>query len=355
MNSVWMIYGANGYTGNLIAREAAKQGLRPVLAGRAPEVAALARELGLEHRIFALGADAAETARQLQGVAVVLHCAGPFSATSKAMLDACLVARAHYLDITGEIEVFESVFARAEELKRGGIAALPGAGFDVVPTDCLAAMLKRKLPDAIRLTMAFRSDGKISPGTAKSMVEGVALGGRVRQGGKLVTIPIAARSREIDLRGDGKLSHAIIAPWGDVATAYHSTGIPDIEFYIAAPPGSERMMRFAARLMRSSLLRSLTKRLIASALSGPDSSERASLRSWIWGEVVNAAGKSATMRMELPEGYQFTVHSALACVRRVVAGELSPGAWTPSMAFGPDFALSIEGVKPPVLLPPFQS
>ena len=151
------------------------------------------------------------------------------------MLDACITARVHYLDITGEIEVFESVFARAEEIKAAGIAALPGAGFDVVPTDCLAAMLKRRLPDAVSLSLAFRSDGKLSPGTAKSAAEGIAQGGRIRRGGKITAVPIAARSLEIDFKGQGKKSHAVLAPWGDIATAFHSTGIPDIEFYIATP------------------------------------------------------------------------------------------------------------------------
>lgn len=340
-----MIYGANGYTGNLIAREAARRGLKPVLAGRGEAVAGLARELGLESRIFSLNGDSSQVARHLQGIGAVLHCAGPFSATSRPMLDACIVAHAHYLDITGEIQVFEDIFARAEEIKRAGIAALPGAGFDVVPTDCLAAMLKRRLPDATRLTLGFRSEGKFSPGTAKTAVEGLALGGRVRKGGRIVSVSVAHRSREIDFKGRGRLTHTFLAPWGDVSTAFHSTGIGDIEFYIATPRRARVPMKIAAALMKSARLRSLTQRLIASAIAGPDEAVRTSARCWVWGEAGNAAGKTEVLRMELPEGYHFTVFSALECVLRVSRGALSPGAWTPSGAFGPDFALSIEGLK----------
>ena len=140
MSGTWMIYGANGYTGRLAARLAKDRHLGPVLAGRHAEpIKQLAHELGCEARVFDL-ADAASAATHLAGVRAVLHCAGPFSATSRPMLDACLRAGAHYLDITGEIAVFEAIHSRRQEVSDAGIVAIPGVGFDVVPTDCLAAM-----------------------------------------------------------------------------------------------------------------------------------------------------------------------------------------------------------------------
>ena len=49
----WLIYGANGYTGELIAREARKRGMTPILAGRSQEsVASLAGELGLARLVL---------------------------------------------------------------------------------------------------------------------------------------------------------------------------------------------------------------------------------------------------------------------------------------------------------------
>ena len=172
MSGSWMIYGANGYTGELAAREAVARGLRPVLAGRNGEtVGALARELGLEHRAFGLD-DPSALVRGIEGMAAVLHCAGPFVHTSRAMVAACLAARAHYLDITGEIAVFEKVLARGEQAREAGVALLPGVGFDVVPTDCLAARLAAALPDATELVLAFASNGAaISRGTQKTMIE----------------------------------------------------------------------------------------------------------------------------------------------------------------------------------------
>src|SRR6516164_10180234 len=157
-----LLYGANGYTGRLIAREAVVRGLHPVLAGRnAAAVSELARQLGLEHRVFALD-DAAATRAGLAGMTAVLHCAGPFARTAGPMADACLEAGVHYLDITGEISVFEMLAARDTEAMAAGIMLLPGAGFDVVPSDCLAAHLHRRLPTAKRLTLAFQGIGRYS-------------------------------------------------------------------------------------------------------------------------------------------------------------------------------------------------
>src|SRR3954467_15798150 len=155
----WMIYGANGYTGELVAREAVRKGLSPILAGRNAEaVGRLARELGLQSRAFSLD-DPQGTAAELQGVEAVLHCAGPFVHTSAPMVDACLATGAHYLDITGEIAVFESILARGEEARKATVALLPGVGFDVVPSDCLAARLAAALPDATDLVLAFDTAG----------------------------------------------------------------------------------------------------------------------------------------------------------------------------------------------------
>ena len=174
----------------------------------------------------------------------VLHCAGPFAHTSRPMADACLRVGTHYLDITGEAAVFEALAARSAEARAAGVMLLPGTGFDVVPSDCLAAHLKRRLPSATRLALGFQSLGRLSRGTATTMAENVHRGGLVREGGVLRRVPTAWKVRAIDF-GCGPVK-AITIPWGDVSTAYHSTGIPNIEVYMAAPLGR----RLAARASR---------------------------------------------------------------------------------------------------------
>jgi short subunit dehydrogenase-like uncharacterized protein len=344
--STFLLYGANGYTGRLIAREAVVRGLRPVLAGRNAEaVGVLARELGLEQRIFSLD-DAAATRAGLQGVQAVLHCAGPFAHTANPMVDACLEARVHYLDITGEIGVFERIAARDTEAMAAGILLLPGAGFDVVPSDCLAAHLHRRLPSAKHLTLAFHGIGRFSRGTATTIVENLHQGGVVRRGGVLVSVPPAWRTRDIDF-GEGP-RRAVTIPWGDVATAYRSTGIGDIEVYTAVSRWQLRLMRLSRPFgwaLRSAMVQNFLKRRIQAGPPGPSDEERAKGRTLLWGEVDDGQGRRMVSRLRGPEGYTFTLLTALAAMTRVMSGDAPPGYQTPSLAYGPDFVLEVPGVE----------
>lgn len=341
-----LIYGSYGYTGRLIARHAVESGLSPVLAGRdADAVRAQAAELGLEGRPVGLD-DAAGLDRALGGMDVVVHCAGPFARTSEPMADACLRTGTHYLDITGELGVFEALAARDAQAKGMGVMLLPGVGFDVVPSDCLAAHLKRRLPTATRLALAFEGlGGGVSRGTATTAVENLGSGGAVRRGGRIVPVPAAWRTREVDF-GNGPKTVTTI-PWGDVSTAYHSTGIPDVEVYTRIPRNVRRLMRASNRLgwlLGSAPVQGVLKRMIAGRPAGPDEEARRRGESRLWGEVEDGAGGRAVSRLRTPEGYTLTALTAVAAARRVLAGEVEPGFRTPSLAWGADFVLEIPGV-----------
>ena len=276
---------------------------------------------------------------------MVLHCAGPFAHTSKPIADASLRTGAHYLDITGEVGVFEALAARDREAKAAQVMLLPGVGFDVVPTDCLAAHLKRRLPSANRLALGFQTFGQVSRGTATTMVENIARGGVVRQDGVLRHVPAAWKTRVIDF-GAGP-TKAITIPWGDVSTAFHSTGIPNIEVYTAAPLRVRLAARASRRLgwlLGSGIVQGFLKRRIQAGPAGPSEEERAQGKSLVWGEVEDAAGQKVVSRLRGPEGYTMTVRTSLAVVERVLAGEAMPGFQTPGKLFGPDFVLGLEGV-----------
>ena len=344
--SAFLLYGANGYTGQLIAREAVVRGLRPILAGRNAEaVGCLAHELGLEQRIFSLD-DAAATRAGLERVKAVLHCAGPFAHTARPMVDACLEARVHYLDITGEIGVFESIAARDTEAMAAGILLLPGVGFDVVPSDCLAAHLNRRLPGAKHLALGFHGVGSYSRGTATTIVENLHCGGCVRRGGALTNVPAAWRTREIDFGRGARL--AVTIPWGDVSTAFRSTGIGDVEVYTAVSRSELRFMRLSRHLgwaLRSSPVQKFLKRRIQARPPGPSVEERAKGCTLLWGEVDDGQGRRMVSRLRGPEGYTFTMLTALAVLARVLSGDAPPGYQTPSLAFGADFVLQVPGVE----------
>jgi short subunit dehydrogenase-like uncharacterized protein len=345
MSAGLLLYGANGYVGEAAARLAVAQGLRPVLAGRdAAKIAPLAAELGLEARAFRLD-DAAAADAALRGTALVLHLAGPYKYTSRPMVDACLRAGAHYLDITGEIPVFEALAARDAEAKARGVMLLPAVGFDVVPTDCLALHLKQRLPSATRLTLAFRSMGRggLPPGTQRTMIELIPFGDRVRRGGRLVEPEPGEVSRSVDF-GQGPVE-AVRFTWGDVFTAYYSTGIPDIEVYVVLPEAVLRQRALLARLrplLRLAPLRALLKRGVR---PGPTAEARARTTMHVWGEVEDAAGRWAAARVHGPEaGLVWTTRAALAVVHKVLAGRFSPGFQTPARVYGADLVLECEGV-----------
>lgn len=337
-----MIYGANGFTGKLIAEEAKRRNLTPILAGRSPSVKELAEKLQLDSRIFPLN-DQHEIARNLEGVTAVLNCAGPFSGTSRAMLDGCVIAKTNYFDITGEISVFEAIHERDPELKAAGITAIPGVGFDVVPTDCVAAMLKKRLPNATELKLGFKMDGASSAGTAKSAIEGLSAGGRVRKDGEIITVPNSAKTLELVFESHPVFS--VLIPWGDVSTAYYSTGIPNIEVYMASSKPAAGVIKMLGILARVPGMQSILKTLIGKTTHGPSKELLENGRSWIWGEVRNMEGETASMRIVTPNGYTLTVDSAITAVTRALEKELKPGAFTPSQAFGADFVFELKNVK----------
>ncbi|GAB3540586.1 saccharopine dehydrogenase NADP-binding domain-containing protein [Noviherbaspirillum agri] len=348
--TAWMIYGANGYTGELIAREAKRRGMQPVLAGRNRErIEKLAHELQLPFRVFGLESTA-QAAQQLSGMHLVLHCAGPFSATSAPMIEACLAAKAHYLDITGEISVFEHAHSLHARAAQDGVVLCPGVGFDVIPTDCVASALKAALPDATQLALGFDSRSGFSPGTAKTSVEGLAQGGKVRRGGKIISVPLAYQTRRIDF-GDGE-KLAMTIPWGDVATAYYSTGIPDIDVYIPASPGmvkNARRANYLRWLVQFDAVQNLLKRRIEKSVKGPDEEARNRLPTYVWGEAVNAKGQKKTARIRTANGYSLTVAGSLTVVAHLLANRPAGGMYTPSRLVGADLITHLPGSGPLVI------
>ena len=343
MSQTFLIYGANGYTGELITRFAAERGLKPVLAGRnAEKIGALAKEYGFESRVFSLD-DAGELDRALSGVEFVLHCAGPFSITSRKMVEACLRTKRHYLDITGEIAVFEAMAGLDAKAKEAGIMVMPGVGFDVVPSDCLALHLKNMLPSATNLTLAFYGLGRISHGTQATMTMNVGGGGAVRRGGEIVRVPSAHKTREIDF-GEFRKTGVTI-PWGDVATAYYSTGIPNIEVFTVVPPSNIKLLklsRYLGWLLATGPVQSILQKQIPPG--GPSDEERGKGRTYLWGEASDDQGNRVEARQQGMEGYTMTALTALKISEKILGRDFCPGFQTPAKCYGPDLILEIDGI-----------
>lgn len=346
MPADFLLYGSYGYTGRLIAGRARELGLTPLLAGRdARELEAQAREIGAPHRVFSVD-DAAALEDALRQAPVVLNAAGPFARTARPVVAACLRTGRHYVDITGEIEVFEAIARLDGEARDAGVMLLPGAGFDVVPSDCLAAHLKRRLPGATSLKLAFQSRGGISRGTLTTAVEHAGRGGAVRRDGRIVPVPAGWRTIEVDF-GRGPVAVTGI-PWGDVSTAYHSTGIPNVEVYTRLPRRQRRLLRLGrhlGRLVDAAPVQAVLRRVIRATVTGPTPEQRARGSGMFWGKVEDGQGGRAVSRLRTPEGYTLTALTAVDAVRRILSGDAPAGFQTPSRACGADWIMEFDGVE----------
>lgn len=281
----------------------------------------------------------------LADITVCLHCAGPFIDTHEDAVEACLATDTHYVDINGETPAFEGVRDRDERASEAGVTLLPGAGFEVVPSDCLAAKLAAYLPDAKRLTLAFPGFDEVSPGTASTGGRLLGEGVQVREDGRLRTVGYGSRTREIDLgTGEGPQTMGVF-PFGDVVTAYHTTGIPNVEVYgpdvLGLGPTGQRVLGALQPVFEMDPVQGMLVSLGDVIGEGPDAEKRAAGRDYFWGEVTNG-DQTVTGRVHTGESYGFTAKSMIDIAQRVRDGAAPPGFQTPAGAFGAELVTEID-------------
>lgn len=345
MNDQFMIYGAYGYTGKLIVEEAVSRGLKPLLSGRNEKLLKLlANKYQLDHTCLKVN-DTHKWDEILENIDLVLNCAGPFGLTVEHVVPAALRNHCHYLDITGEIEVFRYIASLDKEAKTENVVMLPGVGFDVVPTDCLSALLKKELPSGNSLELAFQGNSGISRGTALSMARRYHEGGLIRVDGKLKKVPIANEVKNISFGGKDRLCMSI--PWGDVYTAYHTTGIPNITVFTGVNQKTLNSLLAYKKLSwvaKTAVAQWIMRSIIRNKIDGPTLEKRKSFRTYLWGQLKDKNDRSITMEMETPESYHLTALTAVESTIRVLSGKLSPGYHTPAKAFGSNFILKFNNV-----------
>lgn len=346
--TTFLLYGGNGYTGELIARYAAQYGLQPVLSGRnKTAVETLAKQLSLPCHIVALDNEQ-ELLNTLKRFTLVVNAAGPYDITARPMISACLQTGTHYIDLNGDIDIFEAIKQYHQQAVSKNIMLLPGAGFDVVPTDCLALLLKKRMPDAVSLTIAFVIlNSTLSRGTAITTLQKLGLPGAVRHNGLIIPEPAGKRGLWVKFSQHPKPLFTMSIPWGDISTAYTSTQIPDIVTYTGIQRGVWWFLK-AQRLFNWLLRKQWVHRLIEKRLkrqpAGPDDAMRNNATSLIQATVTNGHGETLTAQMQCPEAYELTAHSVLQITQKILNNQFKAGYQTPSGAYGEDLVTELPGV-----------
>ncbi len=334
-----MVYGAAGYSARLIIEELLHRGIKPLLAGRnEASLKPLAEKWGCVHRVFEIENEKILD-EALADVHTLLNCAGPFKFTAKEMMEACLRTKTNYLDITGEIPVMHLAYSFNRSVLENGIVIMPGVGFDIIPSDCLAKRISEKMPDAVNLKLGFLNKrGKISRGTWLTTLEFLGGSGRIRRDGKVIESRIGEFTMNVQTKNFS--FYGLSIPWGDVYSSYHSTRIPNAEVYLGV---SKWVFRFRSilipllKLFRIKLIKNFAVNYIKKNLTGPSKEERYSTETFVLGRVENDKGEMAEEIYQFMEGYNLTARGAAECAARVLNNSVGPGYYTPSLAFGSEF------------------
>ncbi|MBD3212734.1 MAG: NAD(P)H-binding protein [Candidatus Lokiarchaeota archaeon] len=344
----WLLYGAYGYTGKLIIDEALRKGYTPVLAGRNPrKLIPLAEEKQLDYRIFDL-LDQAVINDNLNEFESVFNAAGPFEKTSLPIVKGCLETRTNYLDITGEIGVFEQNFAFNKSAKEKEIAIISGVGFDVVPSDCLAKYVSEKMPNATHLELGIAGLSGFSRGTLKTFLKNIPYGTIIRQDGKLVALPLGKNPKKIQFMDKKRFCYPI--SWGDISTAYRSTDIENIRVYMALPQYFKYFTGSLEPLLKKVFqldsVQKLLSNWIEKNVEGPTEETLQTAHSYLWAKAYNEEGKMFEAWLKTIEPYRLTAISAIKCIEKLNSHQTKiKGALTPSQAFGKDFILEFPDTK----------
>lgn len=342
-----IIYGAYGYTGELIALEFINKNYKILLAGRNEDkLKALSLKTGFDYSTGDLN-NKTQINELFSQAYLVINAAGPFINTCVQVVEACIESKTHYIDINGDIKVFELIKTYNQKALNTGIMLLPGTGFDVVPSDCLAVKLKKLMPDAINLNIAFATiGGGVSHGTALTVAGRLGEYALKRENGKLKPVLMGKHSMWVDFGIMKKFVMSI--SWGDVSTAHFSTGIENIETFMAVKPKVYNLLKFQIAvnwLLRTKVVKNILRKNIDKNISGPNEESRKKGFSLFWAETQNNEGKTHTLKLKTLEGYTLTAKASVLIAKKITDNSFKPGYQTPASTYGENLIFEIEGTE----------
>ena len=340
----WILYGVTGHTGRMVLQRALERGHRPTIAGRNRDrVRALSEEHALSSISF--GLDRKDEVREiLDDFDLVVNIAGPYSKTGMPVATAAIEAGCDYLDVTGEIQVFQALASLEEEARNAGVTLLPGCGFEIIPSDAVAHYLANALPDAERLELSLCSENGLSTGTITSAIGVAAQGGFRRVNGRLCATTIGEPGPNVRFHQGERKTMEIPRP--DLVSAWRTTGIETITTTIALPPGGGLARSIAPGLSRLLSVRPV-RRVVSAAVRVASPTPRKTGTSnksigSVWGRASNTNGDVEEAWLRTGEPYDYTAKAVVQAVESI-DGTQEPGFQTPASLFGWEFAERIEG------------
>jgi short subunit dehydrogenase-like uncharacterized protein len=320
-----MIYGATGYTGGLMCKRAKQTGLDFVLAGRTDSlVQSAAAKLDVPYRVFNVsGSELLNSS--LDGISVLLNCAGPFARTAKPLIEACLRTGVHYLDTSAELGTYLLAEKYDSQAKAANVMLMPGCGGSVAIFGCLVARALENLDNVQQVHLALHVSGPMSRGSAITAMESSNAQSMQRLDGYL-TAQDAAGTALFDF-GDGRGAvgcFPVTLP--DIVTIHKSFGVSNIRTFANAsgtafPDGD-----------------------LAALPDGPTTEERDANPYHAAIAVTLADGSVHRSVLRLVNGYTLIAKASVEAARRVAAGDCLSGFQTSATVFGAGFMESVLGV-----------
>jgi short subunit dehydrogenase-like uncharacterized protein len=343
------VYGATGYTGALVVKELVAAGADFVVGGRNRErLERTSAELGGGAPIRVASVDDDASLRALvDGVDVLINCAGPFTHAGEPVVRAAVQAGVHYVDSTGEQPFIRTVFERyGPPAAERGIALVPACGFDYVPGDCIARITARGREPLDELVLAYDVRGfGMTRGTLRSGLE-------MMKGGSAVEYrdgdwrPAPGGVVRASFEFPEPIGRVPVSPYpaGEPVTVPRHTDVRNVRAHLstrtAVPRAIEPIAPFVFPLLGRILktpLRPLLSKAVDRLPEGPPEHER---RAAEWTIVAQARGEDGATTRGVVTGrdvYGLTARALVWAALRIGDGQVAgSGALGPAAAFDPE-------------------
>ena len=344
------IFGATGYTGRLCVAEAVRQGLPVRVAGRRADAL---DELAAEHAGASITTAVADVddAASLQALAessdVLLSTVGPYEQFGRPVVNAAISAATPYLDVTGELDFLNWVYAQSARAEQAGVSLAPALGYDGVPGDLLAKQAADALDGEVTTVRVayFMEAARASAGTARSALGILSRGGAVWRDGRVCQEPAGIEQWQAPFPSPPGPSTAISVPFPEVATVGRSVGAELVRSYAVVPAGwvvpsiagpAQRVTSF----LSSTPVWGMLERAVDRLPDGPSDESRSRAKTVVIAEAAGRNGVAATRWARVADPYGVTAVIAVAAARRLADGDTASGVLTPSQVFDPATLLS---------------